>query len=207
MVAFANSGERPEIDPPRRSRRGSPERQAILDAAKEFLRGRDYPTLTADIYEAIKGQVEIGGNNPRNNLSAMLSNSSDFRSHARAGWTLAVPTLSETNEASDDLLSRSASEASNSSPALPAGGPDVRPVDPVPRRLTIVIGGGQSTHFLVAGVNCGGVDGHAASRVPEMQARRVSGDGVRWRGWRLTAGIKPGPQLPRTPPAKSSSLR
>jgi len=108
-------------------RSASPERQAILKNAKLLLQGRTEPTSTSDIYDMLVVlSVDIPGTNPKNNLSAMLSNSDDFVTHGRAGWTL----KQETPEASDDLISRSASEASNS--ASPADPPAVRPVDPVP---------------------------------------------------------------------------
>jgi len=107
----------------------SPERQGILDAAKAYLVGRNHPTPTSEIYDAIRGSVNIPGTNPKNNLSAMLSNSTEFQSHGRVGWTLTP----KTPEASGDLLTRSAPEASMSSPASPAGEPsNVRPVDPAP---------------------------------------------------------------------------
>lgn len=72
-------------------RRGSPERAKALEAARLFLINRvGDPTPTAAIYDHIAGLgIEIGGNDPRNNLSAMLSNSPIFQSHGRAGWTLA----------------------------------------------------------------------------------------------------------------------
>ena len=126
-IGYANSGHRPEVQPRPRRRTGSPERQAILDAAKAHLTGRQHPTPTIDIFEAIKDQVKIPGRVPRNNLSAMMSNSDEFVSHGRSGWTLAGM-----NEASDDLLGQQTSEASNSSAASPTAEPNVRPVDPVP---------------------------------------------------------------------------
>lgn len=109
---------------PRRS--PSPERQAILDLARQMLAGKTLPTPTSKLFDGISLIEEIPGANPRNNLSAMLSNSPEFVSHGRAGWTLA-----ETTEAADDLLSRSASAASNSSPASPAGESDNAPLDTV----------------------------------------------------------------------------
>lgn len=111
-----------------RSSPRSPERQAILDAASEFIVGATAPVPTSDIFAFVSARMTIPGTVPKNNLSAMLSNSPRFISHGRAGWTLAP----ETTEASDDLLTRATSEASISSPALPAGEPGVRPVDPVP---------------------------------------------------------------------------
>jgi hypothetical protein len=127
----ANIAIRHRIQParaaPRRS--GSPERKAILEQAKQYIAGRDYPTTTAEIFDVLSLVIQIPGEKPKNNLSAMLSNSDEFVSHGRAGWTLA----SETPEAPGDLLSRSAPEASMSSPASPAGeSPSMRPVDPVP---------------------------------------------------------------------------
>jgi len=125
---FANASAPMDFNPAKR-RSGSPERQAILAKARAYLEGRAFPTPTIEIYEAIKGEVDIPGRVPRNNLSAMLSNSGEFISHGRVGWMLA----SRNPEAPGDLLTRSAPEASNSSPASPAGEPDdVRPVDPVP---------------------------------------------------------------------------
>lgn len=117
------------INPPLRERKrpGSPERQAILDLAKAFLAPRLYPTTTMEIFEHISRQMEIPGKEPRNNLSAMLSNSSEFQSHGRAGWTLA-----EKQEASGDRLSEKSPEAPVSSAATPTAEPSVRPVDPVP---------------------------------------------------------------------------
>lgn len=117
--------------PPRRS--PSPERLAILDQAKKFIAGRHHPTPTAEIYETLALMMEIPGKDPKNNLSAMLSNSPEFVSHRRAGWTLASESPAKTPEATGDLLTRSAPAASMSSPASPAGEPhSVRPVDPAP---------------------------------------------------------------------------
>ena len=106
---------------PKRAR--SELRQQILDAAEEMLRGRTEPTTTAENYDVDNQDIDIPGQKPRNNLSAMLSNSPRFRSHGRDGWTLA----SETSEAPDDLVVRSTSEASNSSLASPAREPSYVP--------------------------------------------------------------------------------
>ena len=113
----APTAVRQRTSPLQRQRRApSAQRQQILDHAEELLKGRTEPVTTAAIYDKISPDIEIPGQNPKNNLSAMLSNSSRFVSHGREGWTLA----SETSEAPDDLLARSASEASNSSLASPA---------------------------------------------------------------------------------------
>lgn len=74
----------------RSGRKPSPERIKALLVAKEFLKGKTNPTKTVDILAYIRDAgVQIGGNDPQNNLSAMLYHSDDFRSHGRAGWTLA----------------------------------------------------------------------------------------------------------------------
>jgi hypothetical protein len=111
-----------------RPRASSASRQAILDRAKGLIAlGGGEPVPTVDLFDTISSEMEIPGNNPKNNLSAMLSNSDEFISHGRAGWTLA-----ETQRASDDLLTRQTSEAPVSSAAIPTAEPSVRPVDPVP---------------------------------------------------------------------------
>lgn len=75
---------------------------AILDAARNLIAGRQYPTSTVDILNAIVAQgVEVGGTVPRNSLSSMLSRSNEFESHGRSGWTLVVPGGHE-NENADD---------------------------------------------------------------------------------------------------------
>lgn len=98
-------------------RRGSPERAKALEAARLFLLNRvGDPTTTAAIYEHVLGLgIEIGGNDPRNNLSAMLSNSPIFQSHGRAGWTLA--SADDNHEPDPDLLREEAiiSEAEEAS--------------------------------------------------------------------------------------------
>lgn len=117
------------VAPPKRAAPRSPVNQAILDTAAQFLAGRAGPTSTADVFDYVAERHEVPGKNPRNNLSAMLSNSPRFQSHGRTGWTLAL----ETPEAPDGQLALATSEASMSSPASPAGEPStVRPVDPAP---------------------------------------------------------------------------
>lgn len=74
----------------RSGRKPSPERVKALLIAKEFLRDKTGPTRTADILACIRDAgVQLGGNDPQNNLSAMLYHSNDFRSRGRAGWILA----------------------------------------------------------------------------------------------------------------------
>ena len=72
------------------TRAPSENRAKALELARLFLRNRVGPTPTRDIYEHIVDHGgEISGKDPVNNLSAMLSNSDEFQSNGRAGWTLA----------------------------------------------------------------------------------------------------------------------
>lgn len=71
-------------------RRPSPEREKALDGARLYLNNRLGPTPTRDILAHLEAmEIEIGGENPVNNLSAMLSNSGMFIPHGRSGWTVA----------------------------------------------------------------------------------------------------------------------
>ena len=123
----------PAINQPTRSRQSAVPRpaarsaanQAILDAASEFIIGRSHPTPTIDIFDYVSSRMEIPGANPKNNLSAMLSNSPRFQANGRAGWTLSV----DEQEASDTLFATT-SEAPNSISASLTEEPNVKPVDP-----------------------------------------------------------------------------
>lgn len=65
-------------------------RVKALELARLFLRNRVGPTPTRDIFDhIIANGGDIGGKDPVSNLSAMLSNSGEFLSNGRAGWTLA----------------------------------------------------------------------------------------------------------------------
>lgn len=71
------------------SRRISPNRSQALDAVAMHLQNRTGPVPTKELLEHIVSiGIEIGGTNPLNNLSAILSNSGRFDSHGRNGWTL-----------------------------------------------------------------------------------------------------------------------
>ncbi|MEH2473000.1 hypothetical protein V1281_005810 [Nitrobacteraceae bacterium AZCC 2161] len=76
--------------PPRTpGRKPSPERVLAMKEAAEFLKGKNEPVKTADIYAHIESLgIPIGGEDPQNNLSAMLNKAPEFQSHGRAGWTL-----------------------------------------------------------------------------------------------------------------------
>jgi hypothetical protein len=79
----------PESDARTPGRRRSPEREEALREARSFLSGKTEPTRITDIddYLGQKG-IRLGGNDPLNNLSALLSTSGQFVAHGRAGWTL-----------------------------------------------------------------------------------------------------------------------
>lgn len=78
------------------SRAANPERDRTLGFAAKVLEGRTDPVKTAEIYELILPMgAKIGGTEPKSNLSAMLHHSETFKSHGRAGWTLAKYSLAE----------------------------------------------------------------------------------------------------------------
>ena len=73
----------------RKRRETSPSRAAAIEASRSFLKGRKEPTKTAEIFEHLElNEIQIGGTEPKSNLSALLYHSPYFRSHGRAGWTL-----------------------------------------------------------------------------------------------------------------------
>jgi hypothetical protein len=73
-------------------RKMSPERAKALEVAKLFLANRSGPTPTRDIYDHLLSLgLSIPGEVPVNNLSAMLSNSDEFFSHGRSGWSIRGP--------------------------------------------------------------------------------------------------------------------
>lgn len=96
-------------------RRVSPERLKAMAYARELLGSRTIPTRTADILDYLEDHgVKIGGVDPLSNLSAMLSNTSGFKSHGRSGWTL--DPLPENAEAADDVPEEGAPAAPNRIP-------------------------------------------------------------------------------------------
>lgn len=75
--------------PPRPGRKMSSERQQAIEFALVHMTGQTQPTKTVDLLEALRANgIEIGGNDPVNSLSALLSTSSRFVAHGRSGWTL-----------------------------------------------------------------------------------------------------------------------
>ncbi len=87
-------GFAPATEPKKRAkaspRKRSEQREKALLFAKNMLKGLSTPTPTRDIFAAMEeAGLSLPGNDPANNLSAMLSNSQDFESLGRSGWVLA----------------------------------------------------------------------------------------------------------------------
>ncbi|WP_142252398.1 hypothetical protein [Bradyrhizobium sp. UNPF46] len=76
----------------RSGRRRSPERELALQEARMLLRGKTEPTRITEIDAHLEARgIRLGGSDPLNNLSALLSGAGDFIAHGRAGWTLDQP--------------------------------------------------------------------------------------------------------------------
>jgi hypothetical protein len=70
-------------------RRRSPEREGALRETRSLLAGKTEPTRISDIDEHLERKgIRLNGNDPLNNLSALLSTSGYFTSHGKQGWTL-----------------------------------------------------------------------------------------------------------------------
>ena len=64
--------------------------RTATEATIAFLRGQSGPVPTVRILEHLKEVgIALGGSQPRNSLSVMLSRSRLFKAHGRRGWTLA----------------------------------------------------------------------------------------------------------------------
>jgi len=88
ILRFSSQKEASEGADRKRPRTSGARKQA-LEAARNVLIFSSGPLPTSIIYEAIRKQgVSLGGENPKNNLSAMLHHAPDFVSHGRQGWTL-----------------------------------------------------------------------------------------------------------------------
>jgi hypothetical protein len=85
----------------------SPEREALLNDIDRLLEGVTAPMRTSEIYDLVSLVHEIGGEEPRSNLSAIMHNSKRFQSHGRRGWTqqgVAVSTPNEPEEYIGDVI-------------------------------------------------------------------------------------------------------
>ena len=75
----------------------------ILKAATELLEGRAEPMPTRDILIALVALgVDVGGAEPRNTLSSILSKSGVFVPHGRNGWTLKAANGHDNEMTGDD---------------------------------------------------------------------------------------------------------
>jgi len=73
----------------RTGRKRSPERERAIQECTKWLGEKTLPTRLSDIDVHLKAVgINIGGTDPLNNLSALLSTCGQFKSHGRAGWTL-----------------------------------------------------------------------------------------------------------------------
>ena len=77
-----------------------PERQQAIAFATVHLTGQVTPIKTADLLSTLRAHgINIGGNDPVNSLSALLSTSGKFVAHGRSGWTL-KPSNNDGNQVS-----------------------------------------------------------------------------------------------------------
>jgi hypothetical protein len=94
-VSIADGDSPGFIDRPVRrpaTRVSSPETQRVIDESTKLLAGQQSPMPIREMFHEIvevRG-CRIGGRDPVNGLSAILSRSGGFRSHGRSGWTLAT---------------------------------------------------------------------------------------------------------------------
>ena len=62
--------------------------KAMLEA-RDFIASQEGPVPTTDVLDYLRAKnFRIGGADPRNNLSAMLSNTGWFEANGRKGWTI-----------------------------------------------------------------------------------------------------------------------
>lgn len=62
----------------------------IREVVADWIKGRSEPTPTREIFDYLNEiKLSIPGENPFNNLSAILSNSKAFVSYGRSGWRMA----------------------------------------------------------------------------------------------------------------------
>jgi hypothetical protein len=103
---------------PSAGRKMSPERQRALDFLAVYLGEQTNPIKTTTILEALAGNgISIGGNDPVNSLSALLSTSDKFVAHGRSGWTL-------TPSRGVDVLASVPAQAGNGNPGAMNAGAD-----------------------------------------------------------------------------------
>lgn len=70
-------------------RKMAPERQRALDFVTILLKQEPFPVRTSSLSGALQQKgINIGGSDPVNSLSALLSTSGQFQAHGRSGWTI-----------------------------------------------------------------------------------------------------------------------
>lgn len=73
----------------RAGRKMAPGRQRALEFVAMLLGQESGPVKTVTLARAIQqAGIDIGGGDPVNSLSALLSTSGQFQAHGRSGWTL-----------------------------------------------------------------------------------------------------------------------
>lgn len=102
-------------------RQMTPARAKAFEISREHLVGKTEPVKTKELYKIVDANgCDLPGG--ANNLASLLGRfPKTFKSHGRAGWTLVDhqpegSTEEEKPEAADDLISRSTSAASITSP-------------------------------------------------------------------------------------------
>jgi hypothetical protein len=82
----------PSQHSPSPSRKMLPETERVIIEAEGLLAGRSSPTPLRDIFHQVvevRG-CHIGGKDPVNGLSSILSRAGKFKAHGRSGWTMAT---------------------------------------------------------------------------------------------------------------------
>ena len=112
--AEQNAQERKERPVHASTERGASTKDEILAACRSYLKGETAPTRTSSLLSQLeRGGYAVGGAEPRNTLSSLLSRSDDFESHGKSGWTLKGADDSHETKRADD-----ATGANGSSSAL-----------------------------------------------------------------------------------------
>lgn len=75
----------------------------ILNAVRDFLRGRPYPTPTRDIMSMLSERgISVGGTNPQNAVSSLMSKAPELRANGRSGWVLVETKLADDENPAKD---------------------------------------------------------------------------------------------------------
>jgi hypothetical protein len=85
-------------------RKMAPERLQALDIVRASLENQSLPIKTVDLLDHIRAKgIDLGGNDPVNSLSALLSTSGQFQAHGRSGWTLKSEAQNAAEQKQKDL--------------------------------------------------------------------------------------------------------